>query len=177
MPLMDLCFTTARPEDHARMLALVRDRAEWIRAKGSRQWQVFLGEEGERLVSRLIATGRTQMVTSGGRDIGTLRLDWTDERFWGAKGADGLAGYVHTLATHRDYAGQRLVARMLQWACDRIVEEGRSLLRIDCDATNPALIDYYCSFGFEKREIVQMDSIDPGYTSQQLERSAHSPFT
>lgn len=168
----DLTFTTARAEDHSRVLALVRARAEWIRDKGSRQWKIFLGEEAGPFVERLIATGRTYLVTAGPNDVGTFRIDWTDERFWGAKGLDGTAGYVHTLATHRDFAGQRLVGRMLQWACDRIIAQGRSLIRIDCDATNPKLVSYYCSFGFEKREIVQMDSIDPGYLSQQLERSA-----
>lgn len=172
----ELMFTPATPADHARVLALVRARAEWIRAKGSRQWRIFLSEDGERLVEKLIATGRTQLVTAGGRDVGTLRLDWTDERFWGSKGIDGTAGYVHTLATHLDFAGQRLVARMLQWACDRIVEQGRDLIRIDCDATNPKLVGYYRSFGFEPREIVQMDSIDPGFISQQLERSAREPL-
>lgn len=172
----ELTFTPATPADHARVLALVRARAEWIRAKGSRQWQIFLTPGGDELVTHLIATGRTRLVTCDDRDVGTLRLDWTDERFWGAKGLDGTAGYVHTLATSLDFAGQRLVARMLQWACDRIIEDGRSLIRIDCDATNPKLVDYYRSFGFEKREIVQMDTIDPGYVSQQLERSARSPM-
>lgn len=176
MPEAELTFTTATFDDHARVFTLVRARAEWIRSKGSRQWKIFLGEEGKQLVERLIATGRTQIVTCDGRDVGTLRLDWSDERFWGAKGTDGAAGYVHTLATHLDFAGQRLVARMLQWACDRILEAGRSLIRIDCDATNPKLVGYYRSFGFEPREIVQMDSIDPGYISQQLERRADVPF-
>lgn len=179
IPLMTplaLTFTTAVPEDHARVFALLRARAEWIRAKGSRQWQIFLSDDGERLVTHLIATGRTRLVTHAGRDVGTLRLDWTDERFWGANGLDGTAGYVHSLATSLDFAGQRLVAHLLQWACDRIVQEGRELIRIDCDATNPKLIAYYESFGFEKRDIVQMDTIDPGYLSQQLEREATVPL-
>jgi ribosomal protein S18 acetylase RimI-like enzyme len=168
-----LSFITATSDDVGRVLALVRARAEWIRAKGSRQWQVFLTDDAETLVSRLVATGRTHLVTLDGRDVGTLRLDWSDERFWGARGLDGSAGYVHTLATHRDFAGQRLVAHMLQWACDRIVEAGRELLRIDCDATNATLVAYYLSFGLEPREVVPMESIMPGYRSQLLERSAH----
>lgn len=174
MSLRELSFAIATQSDVDRVLALVRARAEWIRSLGSRQWQAFLSDDAEAIVARLIATGRTQLVTCDGRDVGTLRLDWTDERFWGARGLDGSAGYVHTLATHRDFAGHRLAARMLQWACDRIVEAGRHLLRIDCDATNAKLVAYYRSFGFEPREVVPMDSIMPGYTSQLLERSARA---
>lgn len=176
MSELDLHFSKATPADQPRVLQLLRDRAEWIRAKGSTQWAIFLTDEGERLVNRLIVSKRTWIVTSNGQMVGTFRIDWTDERFWGAKGLDGLAGYVHTLATDRAFAGQRLGARIMRFACEQIVTEGRTLLRIDCAANNPKLIAYYRSLGFQPRETVPAEGFDPDYRAQQLERPASLSF-
>jgi ribosomal protein S18 acetylase RimI-like enzyme len=175
MPSNDLTFTQATAADEPRVSALVVDRARWIASTGSTQWSVFLGADGPAFVRKLIATGQTYLVTRDGKDVGTLRLQWEDRPFWSDAGEDGTAGYVHTLAIHRDHAGQRLVGPFFQWACEQIAARGRPLLRIDCAAHNQKLVDYYTSFGFEKRAIIE-PAAHTGYLAQQLERSVSTPF-
>ncbi len=175
MAEIELSFIQATPEHHARVLAILQDRARWLASSGSKQWGVFLSDRADAFVADLIATGYTHLVTSEGRDVGTLRLQWSDRMFWGDDGVDGKAGYVHTLAVHRDFAARKIGARMLDWACEQIAANGRSLLRIDCGANNAKLIAYYLSLGFEKRGIVAVN-VEPDYRAQQLERSVRLPL-
>lgn len=176
MPETELAFVQATQAHHARVYAIVRERAEWIASTGSRQWSIFLTDVGETFISDVIATGYTYLVTTTDdagltHDVGTLRLQWADRRFWGEAGMDGLAGYVHTLAVRCAFAGQNLSARMLDWAGEQVAANGRSLLRIDCAARNTRLIAHYLSMGFEKRGLVSVD-LEPDYFAQQLERRA-----
>lgn len=84
-----------------------------------------------------------------GRPAGTLTLLWDPEEVWADLPGD--AAYVHGLMVHRDFAGRAVGRRMLDWAEAQTRAAGRSLLRLDCDALNPALRAYYERAGFAPR--------------------------
>jgi len=78
--------------------------------------------------------------------VGTITLQWSDNKFWGDLPPD--SGYVHKLAIKRSHGGKRLGLRMLQWAEAKARAEGKRYLRLDCPASNKTIRDYYEKAGF-----------------------------
>jgi GNAT superfamily N-acetyltransferase len=58
----------------------------------------------------------------GGRTVGTLVLQWSDEETWSELPND--TGYVHGLAIRRGFAGRGLGRELLRWAEDRTALSG-----------------------------------------------------
>jgi GNAT superfamily N-acetyltransferase len=50
-------------------------------------------------------------------------LQWKDE-FWGELGSDPDAGYIHTMAVKREYAGRGIGGELLKWADDYFEQGG-----------------------------------------------------
>lgn len=71
--------------------------------------------------------------------------------------AEKKAIYLHRIIVNRDFKGQKIFAKILQWTEEFIAGKGYQYIRMDTWADNPTLIDYYKSFGFEEAGI--------GYTS------------
>ena len=127
------------------MLDLLAEAAEWMRARRYENWP-------ERFPRALIAGNAERselyVVEQGAATVATLTLQWSDEFFWGAEGADGAAGYVHRLTVRRAHAGGGLGYRLLDWADEQIRAAGRASLRLDVVSANRPLRDYYEAAGF-----------------------------
>ena len=98
-------------------------------------------------IDEKINAGEFHIARCQGVPVAVVRLLWADPLFWD-DWDQGDAGYVHTMAVHRDYAGQGLGARLLDWAAEQVRINGRRYLRLDCRADNPTLSDYYERLGF-----------------------------
>ncbi len=134
----------ATPEDADALLALFREAAEWLLARGIDQWRP---EQFEReALLRHIAPGEIYVAERDGEVAGTLALTWTDPRIWGEQLPD--AGYVHWLAIRRSDAGRGLGRALLDWAAGQVARTGRTLLRLDCMRDNPRLRAHYERAGF-----------------------------
>jgi ribosomal protein S18 acetylase RimI-like enzyme len=75
-------------------------------------------------------------------------LLWSDPLVWRDVPED--AGYVHSLAIRRAYAGRGLGKTLLEWA-ERLATAGKRYLRLDCGAENLPLRAYYERLGFQHR--------------------------
>jgi GNAT superfamily N-acetyltransferase len=82
------------------------------------------------------------------RVAGVFRLLWADPEIWGDT-TD--SAYVHTLAVHRDFSGQGLGYRLLNWCEISAAQRGCRYLRLDCASFNSALRCYYTNYGFALR--------------------------
>lgn len=89
------------------------------------------------------------LVKIAGSIAGTFILQWEDRYFWGETPDD--AGYIHKLAVRREYSGKKVGRYILNWAENRIVAEGRTFLRLDCQAKNLEINRYYVEAGFTYR--------------------------
>jgi protein-tyrosine phosphatase len=78
--------------------------------------------------------------------VATVALSWSDPMFWGPRPPD--AGYVHRVAVSSAFTALGLGSRILDWAAGRVVDQGRSWLRLDCAADNTSLRAYYEARGF-----------------------------
>jgi GNAT superfamily N-acetyltransferase len=55
---------------------------------------------------------------------------------------------MHRLAVKDGYHGQGLGSQIIDWAKSQVAAQGRQLLRLDCEAANKELCDYYVDLGF-----------------------------
>ncbi|HEX6797333.1 MAG TPA: GNAT family N-acetyltransferase [Ktedonobacterales bacterium] len=136
----------ATPADVDALLALYRNAARWLLARGIDQWRP---EQFEReAVLRHIALGEVYVALQAetGKLVGTLALSWADPRIWGEQSP--VAGYVHALAVSRSSAGLELGRALLDWAAVQAARAGKTLLRLDCMRDNPGLRAYYERAGF-----------------------------
>ncbi len=134
----------AGPGDEAAVLALLNAAAAWLWARGVRQWEP---SSFTAATAGVAVAGREAYVAEvGGRPVGTFALLWADPDIWGEQPPN--AGYLHSLAVDRAFAGQGVGAVMLDAATAQVRAAGRAYLRLDCWAGNAMLRGYYASLDF-----------------------------
>jgi len=162
----ELQFRRATGTDFDAVYAIVLEAATWLQSRNIPQWNWLSTEKGRAVIQRRIETAETYLIfDSLNQPMATFTLQWEDEQIWGPRGLDGKAGYVHGLAVTRRAAGKGLGLAMIADASTRIAQNSRRLIRLDCDARNPGLCDYYRHAGFADAGI--NDAIGFG-TSQQI---------
>jgi GNAT superfamily N-acetyltransferase len=137
------------------VLHVVQDSTRRMQAKGLSQWKLYLTEAGVQRIRRRVegASGEeVHLITRPGDDdaVGVVSIEWSDHEYWGDRGNDGLAGYIHMLAVHRLARGTRLGERIVAWAERLIHSRGRSLSRLDCWAGSAFLPSYYECLGYAR---------------------------
>jgi ribosomal protein S18 acetylase RimI-like enzyme len=60
----------------------------------------------------------------------------------------GNAVYLHRIAVHPDFKGQKLFGKVLQWALQDTASRKLCYIRMDTWGENRKLIEYYKGFGF-----------------------------
>jgi protein-tyrosine phosphatase len=139
----------AQTEDAPAIVALREAAAQWLLARGIAQWQS--GEVSAQDVHGWLATGRLYVAEQAGHLVGVVRVAWSDPAVWGPVEADPRsddAGYIHALIAARSVAGQGVGRDLLRHAETVIAATGRPLARLDCVASNAALIGYYSLGGY-----------------------------
>lgn len=140
----ELAIRPARPEEVETVAAILEEVADWLTARGIDQWR--MGDWLRPHIAEGIARGEVYLAELGGNMVGTVRLQWSDDRTWGAMPDD--AGYVHSLAVRRAYGGRGIGRELLAWAERTAAAAGKAYLRLDCVAWNEALNAYYREAGF-----------------------------
>lgn len=115
-----------------------------------------------------IEGGNTYIAYLDNEAVGTAILLWEDPGMWGEQ--PPIAGYIHGLAVKDGFYGQKIGARILDWAADKVSHQGRQLLRLDCPATNEGLCTYYEKLGFRK-VAVKPNPMHAGETTAYFERT------
>jgi ribosomal protein S18 acetylase RimI-like enzyme len=57
--------------------------------------------------------------------------------------------YLHRIVVNPECKGQKLFGKILEWTIAHANQKGLSSIRMDTWASNPTIINYYKSFGFE----------------------------
>ncbi|HEV2121022.1 MAG TPA: GNAT family N-acetyltransferase [Candidatus Bathyarchaeia archaeon] len=111
-----------------------------------------------------IERGEVYVAKDVKKTVGTITLQWSDQKFWGEQPLDAV--YIHKLAIRRSHAGRRLGLRMIQWAESKARTEGKRYLRLDCLAGNKTIREYYEKEGF----IHVRDNDAPGWNASLYEK-------
>jgi ribosomal protein S18 acetylase RimI-like enzyme len=144
----ELRITRATMADYDTVMRILREAAAWLTSRGNPQWEHWYLEAGESMLRERIDEHEVYLASLNTGSIATVTVQWTDTMVWGAKGADGLAGYIHGLAISRSVAGFGVGERMLEWTIGLIAARGRRYARLDCIESNLGLCRYYNDRGF-----------------------------
>ncbi|MFF7330652.1 GNAT family N-acetyltransferase [Streptomyces sp. NPDC008150] len=142
-----MIIAPAEPHDVAKLLAFREQAAAWLRGLGSDQWS--RPYPADKLLAT-IEQGTVFMLRDGHTTAGTITL--TPDAEAGLWTADELAEpsmFVNKLTIAREYSGQNLGGRLLDWAGDRAHRAGARWVRLDAWTTNEALQRYYLNHGFQ----------------------------
>ncbi|MEW9547816.1 GNAT family N-acetyltransferase [Nonomuraea sp. NPDC050783] len=162
--LHPLALRRAEPADLPGVLTLLADTAEWLHARGVRQWPRG-GFGAERI--RPLIEDRVLFVLDdelryldpdeSAPPVATIALDGhADPEFWTADDDPGAALYVHKLAVARPWSGSGLGDALLDWAAAGAFASGLPWLRLDCAKANPRLQRYYRNRGFQHLRTVDL---------------------
>ena len=162
--LHPLTLRTAEPADLPGILALLTDTAEWLHARGVRQWprDGFGPERIEPLIQeRVLFLVDDELRYFDPAEpvppVDTIALDaHADADFWTPADDPATALYVHKLAVARPWSGGGLGDALLDWAGATTFAAGRPWLRLDCAKANRRLQDYYRGHGFRHLRTVDL---------------------
>ena len=136
----------AAPDDLAQLLAFREEAASWISNLGSDQWS--RPYPADRLMVTIKA-GTVFMVRSGETTAATITLTpEAEEGLWSEEELSEPSMFINKLTVSRQYAGQNLGGRLIDWAGDRAFRSSAKWLRLDAWTTNEALQRYYLRQGF-----------------------------
>jgi GNAT superfamily N-acetyltransferase len=157
-----ITIAQARPGDVDALVAIEEDAAQWVRSRGfepgvpPRPLRDIYTDRANR--------GEVYLARLEGQPAAMLTLQWADSSTWGDVPDD--AAYVHGLMVRRAYAGKQVGLNLLRWAERTAAASGRTYLRLDCKADNPALRAYYERAGYVYRGEVRLQS----YTGAKYEK-------
>jgi ribosomal protein S18 acetylase RimI-like enzyme len=141
------------------------EAAQWLHSKGIHYWMYPQPLSIWDLVEDDIQEECVFLcrIQADGRAVGTIRVLWADSAMWPEEAGD--AGYIHGLATRTEARGQGVGAAMLGWAKGHVRAHGKKYIRLDCEASNPVLRQYYEKLGFVFRGEITHD----GYVGARYE--------
>jgi GNAT superfamily N-acetyltransferase len=82
-----------------------------------------------------------------GEAVAAFVLLETDPDFW-PDIPEGESLFIHKVVVARAWKGQNLSSQVLDFAAQQVLERGKKFLRLDTDATRPALCNLYEHYGF-----------------------------
>jgi GNAT superfamily N-acetyltransferase len=175
----------ASSDDLSSVLDLIDGAADWLRSRGTNQWQRPWPsrEERDRRVHDSLLSGETWLLWDGDTPLATVTVSPTpDDLLWTPRECTEPAAYLHRLVVDRAHAGHGIGAHLLDWAGERARREyGARWIRIDVWADNYALHRYYLRQGFRP---VRRSARVPGYPAgalfqkdvRRVRLSRHVPF-
>jgi ribosomal protein S18 acetylase RimI-like enzyme len=143
-----LTISRAQSTDYETLMAILREAADWLSARGNPPWNHWYMDAGERILRDRLAHHEVYLARRDDVPVGTVTIQWNDAETWGERGLDGHAGYIHGIAISRSVGRRRVGERLLQWAVATIAARGRRFARLDALASNEALCRYYEQRGF-----------------------------
>ena len=156
----DLRVVTADRGDLDRYIDLLEELADWLDARGIRQWPRGRVRRSSAYFADSIARHEVHLAFIGDDLAGTLRLLMADPIVW-PEFPEGEAVYVYNLGVRRAWAGRGLGSRLLDWAERRAASLGRRYVRLDCMPDSTFLRRYYECKGFVARGDVDAQYPDP----------------
>ncbi len=146
---MNLIFRKANSDELPKVLNLYQTTAQWFLSQNINQWTQWLVPTDDLVFWLKEGIKNEEFWFAEDENIetkGMFRLLYEDEDYWGKQ--DIEAGYVHSLITLREFSGEKIGEKMLQFVENELIRKNIFLFRLDCVASNEKLCNYYISKGF-----------------------------
>ena len=140
-------FARIQSDELETFSGLICDVAQALEDRGQKLWdQEWLQPQAllEKYGLESMHLGRID-----GEVVAAFVLLETDPDFW-PNVTVGESLFIHKLVVARAWKGQNLSARALDFAVSQVLERGKKFLRLDTDATRPALCNLYEQYGFTR---------------------------
>lgn len=150
---MEIHFTKAPSSELATALNFFKLASRSLESKNVSQWSYWQNppkdkvnwvKEGFEKKEFYFVKDRTE------NTIGMFRLLETDTLYWGDTGLEDNVRYLHSLVVIPSFAGLGLGKAILYKLIENLKNQTIAKFRLDCDASNEKLCDYYQSYGFVK---------------------------
>lgn len=148
--------------DSNAILNILKDRAQWLKDKGSTQWEFLLtGQEDEEIIAK-VESGVFYKVLSEDHDeilaiflLSTTQDKW-DIELWGEDipSDHHTPIYLHKLAVSVAHKGDNIGDFIMEWIKRHVRSLEVDCIRLDCVASSEKLIHFYKKHGFVLQKIV-----------------------
>ena len=148
---MEFIVRQANITEIAKAFDLLKAAAKTLAKKNIDQWQYWSNPPDEKVtwVKEGFLKQEFFFIENSHQEImGMVRILEEDVLYWGAMNDSSY--YVHSLIIHENFSGHQIGSRVLKYIEECAIEDNKTFLRLDCDATNIKLCEYYEKQGFLK---------------------------
>lgn len=137
-------------------ISILKEVASWGRSVGFRVWK-----DEDLTREKLLRYAKEEEFCVGqvsGNNACCMILQWEDTLFW-PKAKKNEAAYLHKLCVRRDYAGQGLPGKLVEYSKEECKKRGVKYLRLDTGWKNTKLCNMYKSLGFELVDKFMLENV------------------
>ncbi|MBI1837235.1 MAG: GNAT family N-acetyltransferase [Flavobacteriia bacterium] len=169
---MKIQFQKASLFDIDLIFELLKHASQNLASKKINQWQFWQNpskenklwiEEGYSKDEFYIIQNETFEV------IGMFRLSFTDELYWGKQNVE--ARYIHSLVIKKKFSGLNIGNKVIKMIEREVISDQINLLRLDCNAANNWLCNYY-----EKQDFIKVGEIQMPHSLNNLYEKKLNPI-
>lgn len=158
-----LTFDKAGEDNVRTVMSILQEATQHKLRRGDTSWAEAIWSD--EYVLGLMANSTAYIVHCENKAVGTVSLQWEDERLWGPQ--PPIAGYIHRLAIRDGFHGLGLGKTVIDWVLLQSTIYDKEAVRLDCDAGNIGLCAYY-----ERHKFVRVGSnASPDHVSALYERT------
>jgi ribosomal protein S18 acetylase RimI-like enzyme len=131
-------------------LDLLKLAALRLKSKNIDQWQYWLNPSDEKVewINSGFLNNEIYFIVDEAKIIGMYRLQNQDLIYWGDM--NDSSNYIHSLVVIDEYTGNKIGSTLLKYLIEKARNNNVSFFRLDCNASNIGLCNYYLSLGFQK---------------------------
>lgn len=155
---MKLIFKPAKNQEIKDALNFYKAASQMLKKKKLSQWHYWDDPPDDKItwIQEGFDKGEFFFVyATGSEKIAMFRLLETDTLYWQEKGLEKNTRYIHSLVLEKNASGKGVGKTVLQTLITEFKKSKIKKFRLDCDASNKRLCEYYERFGFKKVGVKQ----------------------
>lgn len=121
----------------------------------NKHWQGF----EQDLIETEIRENRQWKIIIDNEVACIFAITFNDAVIWKEKDAQPSI-YIHRIVTNPEFRGVGFVEKIIDWAKEYCLAQGKMFVRLDTWGDNPKLIDYYIKCGFDYVETIKMENTE-----------------
>ena len=153
-----MLYRQAKPAEFESVFCILRENARWLFAKGILQWPLDWLESIQSEIQSSIDSGLFYVADIDQKIAAVIELKSEPEELW--ENDESPCLYIHKIAISRQYSNKGLGLNMLDFSQSQAIEKNAKYLRLDCVAHNKQLRNYYESYGFNLKGVVESGKIN-----------------
>lgn len=140
---MKYIITNSDNDDLPLIYNLFENAIEFLKANNYIGWNSY----DKKFIKSDIKQGLSFKLTYDNEIACIFSICYSDALIWREKEV-GNAIYLHRIVLNRNFTGEKLFSKVLEWTIQLAKDKDLTYIRMDTWAANEKIIDYYKSYGF-----------------------------